>query len=159
MRVAVPWLAGAVLALSAVAAGAIDVQVSGAPWLKTLGAAQLEAGAGSDFASPVAEGESLTVLSISGTGGAAWNVQVALVGNPLEWPPGATLELRRVGGVGEAGIIDGLAYQTVTAEPQSFFSGTGNYDEVEILVRLSGFSVETGPGLYTIGIRFDVESI
>lgn len=149
-------MAGAVLALASFAAGAADVQVSVEPWARSIGVAQLQAGAGSDIVSPVFADESLTLLSISGTNGAGWIVQVSLAGNPLTWPAGATLELRRVGGLNEAGIVDGLDYETVTLDSQSFFSGTGDYDGVEILVRLSGFDVETPPDDYTIGVQFHI---
>jgi hypothetical protein len=149
-------MAGAVLALASSAAVAADVQVSGEPWTRSIGAAQLQAGAGSDFASPVLADESLTLLSISGTNGAAWIIQVSLVGNPLTWPDGVVLELRRAGGLNEAGIVEGLVFEEVTLAPQPFFSGTGDYADVEILVRLSGFDVETPPDDYTIGVQFQI---
>jgi hypothetical protein len=149
-------MAGAALALASYASGAADVQVSGELWTRSIGAAQLQAGAGSDFASPLMADESLTLLSISGTNGANWIIQVSLVGDSLTWPDGAVLELRRAGGLNEAGIAEGLDYETVTLAPQPFFSGTGDYADVEILVRLSGFDVETPPDDYTVGIQFQI---
>lgn len=138
-------------------AQAADVSVLGGPWSMSVGPAQLEAGAGTDFHSPVASEVLLAVLSISNTGGASWNLRIAREGNEAQWPSGVSVALKRSGGSAEAGISDGLSYRPVTSDPQFFFSGTGDYASVEILLRLDGVTVATPPGFFSLTIRYSIE--
>lgn len=147
----------AILLLHLAPSHAADVQVLGGPWSGLLGAAELEAGAGTNFRSPVVSDVLLAVLEISHTGGANWNLKIALV-DPGQWPAGVHVLLRRSGGSGEAGLSDGLAWRTLTGDLQSFFSGAGDYPGVEILLRVDGVSVLTPPGGYALNIRYVLEA-
>jgi hypothetical protein len=148
--------AGLLLLASAVAPAA-DLSVLGGPWSASLDASWLEAGAGSEFASPAVSDVLVAVLSISNTGGANWSVSIAREGNEALWPPGVTVALKRGGGSAEAGISDGLTYQVLASDPQPFFSGTGDYPSVEILLRLDGVSTQTSPGPYSLVIRYAID--
>src|SRR5205085_1383469 len=139
-------------------ARAADVSVLGAPWSISIGPAQLQAGAGTHFLSPLASDVFVAVLAISNTGGAHWSLRIAREGNEAQWPAGVSVSLRRSGGSAEAGISDGLAYRTLTSDLQTFFSGTGDYASVEILLRLDGVNVQTPPGFYSLAIRYAVDA-
>lgn len=124
----------------------------------SIGAAHLEAGAGTDFRSPIASDVFIAVLAITNTGGASWNLSIAREGNEMQWPAGVSIALRRSGGSAEAGIVDGLAFRTLTSDLQPFFSGNGDYASVEILLRLDGVSRQTPPGFYSLAIRYAVDA-
>lgn len=147
-----------ILLLSMSVACAADVSVLGAPWNLSIGPAQLEAGAGTQFLSPITSEVFIAVLAISNTGGASWSLSIAREGNETQWPSGVSVSLRRSGGSTEAGINDGLAYRTVTRDLQPFFNGTGDYANVEILLRVDGVTVQTPPGFYSLAIRYAVDS-
>jgi hypothetical protein len=136
---------------------AADVTVLGGPWSMAVGASHLEAGAGTDFHSPVATDVLVAVLTIENTGGASWNLRIAREGNEMQWPSGVSVSLKRGGGSAEAGISDGLSYRALTSDAQPFFSGTGDYLSVEILLRLDGVTTQTPPGLYSLMIRYAIE--
>lgn len=136
---------------------AADVQVVGGPWMYMAGAAQLEAGAGTDFRSPLVSDVLLAVLQISNTGGASWNLKIAL-SDSAQWPAGVSILLRRSGGSGEAGLSDGLGWRPLTPDPQLFFSGAGDYAAVEILLRVDGISLRIPPGGYSLNIRYVLEA-
>lgn len=162
------WLAAVVPARRALLRGAIlffcmstvhgaDVTVLSGPWFMSIGSTHLEAGAGSEFLSPVSSDTFIAVLAISNTGGANWNLSIAREGNEAQWPAGVSISLRRSGGSAEAGIIDGLTFRALTSDLQPFFSGSGDYANVEILVRLDGVTTHTPPGFYSLAIRYAVE--
>jgi hypothetical protein len=136
---------------------AADLTVLGGPASLAVGVAQLEAGAGSDFRSPVATEVLVAVLTISNTGGASWNLSIAREGNELLWPAGMRVFLKRSGGSAEAGISDGLSYRALTTNLVPFFSGTGDYASVEILLMLDGVTIDTPPGLHSLTIRYAIE--
>jgi hypothetical protein len=139
-------------------ARAADVSVVAAPWFMSIGTLHLAQGAGTDFLSPIASDVFIAQLAISNTGGANWSLRIAREGNESQWPPGVSVSLRRGGGSAEAGISDGLTYRTLTSDLQPFFSGTGDYASVEILVRLDGVTVHTPPGFFSLAIRYAVEA-
>lgn len=147
--------AGAILFL-AIQARAADVSVLGVPWTLMVGTAHLQAGAGTEFESPIVSDVHLAFLSITNTGGASWNLRIARE-NAMQWPDGVSILLKRSGGSGEAGLSDGLSYLALTSDPQAFFSGTGDYESVEILVRLDGITTATAAGLHSLTIRYAVE--
>jgi hypothetical protein len=146
----------AILLLAICPARAADVSVLGVPWTISVGAAHLQAGAGSEFESPIVSDVHVAFLSITNTGGASWNLRISrtVVGDPL--PAGVVVSLKRGGGSAEAGISDGLTYQPLTDQTEAFFSGTGDYESVEILVRLDGITTQTIPDLYSLTIRYSV---
>ena len=147
----------AILLLPLSAAHAADVAVFGGPWSPVVGAAQIQGGAGGDFATPAVADVLIAVLSISNTGGAGWTLRVAREGNQAQWPASFSLSLKRGGGGGESGISDGLAYRSLTTDLQPFFTGTGDYAAVEIFARLEGVTVSIPPSLYSLTIRYALD--
>ncbi len=139
-------------------ARAADVAVSGGPVILTVGAAQLQAGPGTDFQSPVAIDVLVAVLDITNTGGGAWSLMVARDVNEAQWPSGVTISLRRSGGSTESGIDGGLSYHTLTGDEQPFFSGAGDYSNVVILLRLQGITTQTPPAIHSLSIRYVIEA-
>jgi len=159
-----PLLAGAgrriacccAILLPAIQVRAADVSVLGVPWSLMVGVAHLQAGAGTEFESPIVSDVHLAFLSITNTGGASWNLRIARQ-DTMQWPDGVSISLRRSGGSGEAGLASGTSYLALTNAPQEFFSGTGDYESVEILVRLDGVTTATAPGLHSLTIHYSVE--
>jgi len=66
--------------------------------------------------------------------------------------------VKRSGGLGESGIAEGTSYRTLTGDLQAFFSGAGDYESVQILLRLDGITVHTAPGSYSVAIRYAIEA-
>jgi hypothetical protein len=126
--------------------------------VRSIGAGDLQAGAGTDFASPLDVDVLVATLAIRNTGGGAWSVKVAREGNENDWPPGVTLAVKRSGGVDEAGITDGTSYRALSGDLQTFFNGAGDYHTIQILLRLEGLTVQTAPGAYNLTIRYAIES-
>jgi len=153
------WIVSwSVMSLLATGVGrAADVSVLGAGWSQSAGVAQLQAGAGTEFNSPIASEVHIAFLSITNTGGASWVLRIAREDLASTWPDGVNIFLRRGGGSAEAGISSGLGYVALTDDLQAFFSGTGDYETVEILARLDGISTSTAPGVYSLKIRYAVE--
>lgn len=149
---------GVLLAGFSAATAAADIGLSGGTWFRTIGVAQLEAGAGSDFVSPVDSDVMIATLTITNTYGAPWCVRVARTGNESDWPAGVMVAVRRRGGVEESGLVDGTSYRPLTSDLQTLFSGSGDYPSIQILLRLDGASVHTAPGPYTLAIRYDIET-
>jgi hypothetical protein len=149
---------GALLIGLSAATAAADIGLSGGTWFRTIGAPQLEAGAGTDFVSPVDADVMIATLAITNTGGAAWSVRVARTGSESDWPAGVMVAVRRRGGLDENGLVDGTSYRPLTSDLQTLFSGSGDYPNIQILLRLDGVSVHTVPGPYNLAIRYDIET-
>lgn len=138
-------------------AQAADLSVVGGPWSRSFGQAQLQAGAGTDFPAHLASDELVAMVSISNAEGASWSLHISRVGNEAQWPSDVSVSVKRSGGSGQAGISGGLGYQTLTSEPQLFFSGNGNYENIEILLRLEGVTVQAPPGFYSLAIQYEFQ--
>lgn len=130
----------------------------GALGSRTVGVPDLQAGAGSDFRSPLETDVLLATIAINNTGGSSWSVSVGHGGDESGWPPGVSIAVKRSSGVDEIGLSEGETYQTLTGDLRPFFSGTGDYPSIQILLRLDGASVHTTPGLYNLTIRYAVEA-
>ena len=117
--------------------------------MRTVRATDLAAAAGSDFRSPIETDVLLATLEISNTGGGAWSVKVAREGSETDWPLGVTVYLKRA---------DAGSYQALTPDLKTFFSGTGDYSNIEILLKLDGVTVQTAPRLYSLTIRYAIEA-
>ena len=134
-----------------------DIGLTGGPWNSTIDAGDLEAGAGSEFNSPVAIDVLVSTLAISGTGGGNWNVKVSLTGEGAEWLSGVSIAVKRGGDSDDNDISGGLTYRVLTSSPEVFFSGTGDYESIEILLRVEGFDIHARPDEYNLGIRYTIE--
>ena len=135
---------------------AADVMVVPLSWTRSIGLLDLEGGAGSDFRSPVTSEVPIAEVGISNTGGATWSLRISREGNAAQWPNLVSVELKRSGGNGAGGISGGEGYQTLTDNAQELFSGTGDCDSVQILLRLDGVSVHTPPDFYSLLIKYEV---
>ena len=147
----------AILFLASCPTPAADVSVLGVSWSLPIGAARLQAGAGTEFESPLVIDVHIAFLSITNTGGANWNLRISREISGGSWPGGVNVSLKRGGGSAEAGISSGLAYLVLSDDLQPFFSGTGDYESVEILLKLDGVTTQTAPGLHSLTIRYAVE--
>jgi hypothetical protein len=151
-------LVGAALLLRAAAAVSADIDLSNAFWSAEIDAADLQAGPGSEFNSPVVADVLVSTLAISGTGGSSWSVKVSLEGESSEWLAGMSIAVKRSGDSAENAISGGMSYRALTGSPETFFSGAGDYDAIQILVRIDGVSAHTRPDEYNLAIRYTIES-
>lgn len=155
-----PSWAGALCALALLAAPAIhaaDIVVTGS-WFETVDQADLAAGAGSDFRSPIESAANVATLDVTNTGGASWTVQLAR--SDASWPSAvAVAALRTSDGSGSGTIGGGTAYVTASGAPQTFFTGSGDRSGIQIRLKTSGLSVRSvGPGTYSTTLTYSVVS-
>ena len=146
------WLYPLALACAGTA-GAADISVSG-QWSKVVTRNDLNAGAGSDLTSPIESSSATATLDITNTAGASWLVRVA--SSEIDWPPGASVAVRRSGS--QCGIDGGMTYVMLSGAAQNFFSGTGDCLGIEIQLSVSGLSIHTAPSPYTLLITYSVQS-
>jgi hypothetical protein len=151
-------LVGAALLLRAAAVLSADIDLSNAPWSAEIDAGDLQAGPGTEFNSPVVADVLVSTLAISGTGGSNWSVKVSLEGESSEWLSGMSIAVKRSGDAAESAIAGGVSYRVLTSSPETFFSGTGDYETIRILVRIDGVSAHTRPDEYNLAIRYTIES-
>jgi len=149
-------LLGTVLLGFSAAIAAPTIGLAGGTWVRTIGAGQLQAGAGSDFNSPVDVDVPIATLAVSDTNGGGWTVKVARIGS--DWPSGVNVAIRLSGGSDERDIQDGKSYRPLTCDLQPLFRGSGDYSNIQILLRLDGVTVDTVPGAYTVAIRYEIEA-
>jgi len=133
---------------------AIDFMATG-EWSRTIGAGDLQAGAGSDLVSTYESAETAALLTISNTGGALWRVDVRRT--DTTWHGNFTLLLRRTGdGTGGGPISGGTAYQAIGETNAEFFSGTGDRTNIPVQFKLAGMSVQVPPNTYATTITYTV---
>lgn len=144
------------LLFSCAAAGAqISLSTSGS-WSRSVGAADLTAGAGSDLA-PTYEGTAGGItLSVTGTtGGAdAWRIDVKKV--DVNWIAALWIYVRRTDSGSGGTVSGGTAYQQITDADLSFFDGAGNVSAVGLQVEVGGVSVTVPPASYSSTIYFTI---
>ena len=137
-------------------ASAAELGVTPAVVSTQVGAAQLVAGAGSGFASPTLSDVPLATLIISNTNNANWELQIELDIGGLALPSGVSLWLKRGGGNAEQGIVGGLDYRQVSGGPVAFFSGSGDYASVELLLQVDGVTVDVPQDAYMPRLRYSL---
>jgi len=135
---------------------AANLSVVPLSWNRSIGLSDLQFGAGTDFRSPVASDVVIAEMEISETGGANWSLRISRDSNAAPWPNGVIVEIKRSGGSGAGVINGGDGYQTLTDSAQELFSGTGDCNNVQILLRLDGVNVHTPPDFYSLQIRYEV---
>lgn len=142
-----------VLALAA-PGRATDLTATG-DWARTIGAGDLQAGAGSDLVETYESAEASALLAISNTGGAVWRVDVRRT--DTTWHGNFALLLRRTGdGMGGGPISGGAAYQAIGETNAEFFSGTGDRTNIPVQFELAGMSVQIPPNTYVTTITYTV---
>ena len=137
------------------AAWAADISTTGG-WSRTITAADLTAGAGSDLASQQESHAGATTLTIASTGGGAWRIKVRHMPNP--WHNDFTLWVRRTSeGTGGGSIAGGSGYLQVTALDTELFSGTLDRSGISLQYKLTGLSKNVSPNSYLSSLVFAVE--
>lgn len=119
--------------------------------------------AGNDYASGYAIESAANQSSINLTlGGGFFNIlfnswRVDVQRSDILWHSSLVLETRRTSnGTGSflGSIANGTAYQRVNTNSQSFFDGTGSYNNVNIQYRISGMSILTPVNTYSTSVIF-----
>lgn len=133
----------------------ISIDATGG-WSRTITAADLEAGAGSDLKSTY-ESAADPSLTISGTAGNddAWRVDVRRA--DTDWHSNLTLSVKRTGGgTGGGSITGGTAYQAIGTSDAEFFSGAGDRSAIPLQFKLEGMSLQVPPDTYSTTITYTV---
>jgi hypothetical protein len=143
---------GAALAFTA-AVSAADLTVTG-DWFKSVTAADLIAGAGSDLPNSQESSVGATVLSINLAPG-AWRVKARRNGL---WPANMTLWVRRTSdGNGVGSISGGAAYVEVGGAEVELFSGSEDRSNISLQFRVTGLNRTVSPGDYPSSVTFIVQ--
>lgn len=135
---------------------AIDLASAG-DWTRTITAADLQAGAGSDLTATYLSDPVVMSLAITGTidNNDTWRIDVRRTDS--NWHNDFTLAIKRTGdGSGGGGIADGDAYRAITMTDASFFTGAGDRFNVPLQLQLTGMSIQAPPATYSTTITFTV---
>jgi hypothetical protein len=146
----------AVLAFGWPAAAAPAVDVSGA-WSLTLGADDLQAGAGSGLNSTYESGNSQAAVTVSDTTDPldTWRLDVSRT--DAAWDSRLTLSVRRTGdGTGQGALSGGTGYHEIGLMDSTFFSGAGDRLSVPLQLKLTGVSLQIPPGAYSTTVTYTV---
>ena len=142
-------------------AGGQTISLTGS-WTLSVSAADLIAGAGSDFSTPLISADNQVLITISGTAGnSPWDVTVYKIDSP-GWPAGLTLRVIRTGdgtGTGSinGGTDPGVVVPDGAAGAAAFFDGRRARSNVPVRLRLEGLSVDLGPpAIYTTTVYYTV---
>lgn len=140
------------LALAPAATWSADVSSSG-NWIKTIGASDLIAGAGSDLISQHDSDSGVATLAISNTGGASWRLFARR--SDGAWHERFELFVRRTSdGTGSGAVAGGGSYVALSTLDAEFFSGSGDRANIAVQYRLTGMSKAVAPDLYGSGVIF-----
>ena len=135
---------------------AITITVVGS-WSKTVGAADLIAGAGSDLTSTYESGANQGVMSIGSPIG-SWRVDVKKL--DTVWDTDLHLDVRRTSdGTGLGSISGGTTYIEITGVDTTFFSGDDDRSDVDLQLRISGVSVSLGVSNFSTTITYTVVDV
>jgi hypothetical protein len=127
-----------------------DLQVSG-NWFRRIDPADLEAGAGTDFISPLYATGISPSLTISNTDGTGWTLAARLVDSGL--PAGVSVGVRANSG---EGINCGATSLTLSSSDQTLCTGTGDRAGIALELRLQGVSNAQPPGGYGATVQYRV---
>ena len=132
---------------------AIDISLQG-DWSTTLGALDLEAGAGSELTGVHQSDTDHAVISIAGATG-PWRVDARK--SDLTWDSALQLAVRRTSdGTGSGSISGGTSYLDVSAFDATLFSGDADRDGVDLQIRLSGVSAALGASSFSTTLTYTV---
>jgi hypothetical protein len=146
------WFTAAI-ALLVVEASAVDISSSG-DWTRTITAADLTGGAGSDLNSQYDSPVGITALNISNVSG-TWHVNVRR--DTTVWPAGLHVWVRRTSdGTGTGSISGGAGYVEITTLDTEIFSGTEARDNVALQFRVTGLSKTVTPDTYVSSVIYTV---
>ncbi|HYE77629.1 MAG TPA: hypothetical protein VEI97_06560 [bacterium] len=137
------------LLLSGGAVAAEPLIAADGDWAPSIGAGDLQAGAGSDLAPTYESSASQVALDITATAGDGDSWRVDVRRTDADWPAAFTLAVRRTSdGMGSGSINGGDMYLTITESDQPFFAGAGDRLNIGAQLRLGGVSLQVPPGIY-----------
>ena len=135
---------------------AITITVQGS-WSKTIGSADLIAGAGSDLTSTYESSSNQGVITIGSTAG-SWRVDVKKL--DTVWDSDLHLHVRRTSdGTGPGSISGGTSYVEITGVDTTLFSGDDDRSDVDQQLRISGVSVSLGVSNFSTTITYTVVDV
>jgi hypothetical protein len=140
-------------------AAALDLTTTGS-WSRTITAADLRSGAGSDLYDTQESSTDEVTLDISSATGAGdqWRVDVHRL--DATWPSGVHLWVRRTGdGSGSGSISGGASYHEITTSDSEFFSGFGDRSDINLQFRITGMSLSVPPDAYSSSVSYTVVDI
>jgi hypothetical protein len=143
----------AAIALLVIEASAMDIASSG-DWTRTINAADLTGGAGTDLNSEYDSPVGITSINISnGTG--SWQVTVRR--DTSSWPAGLHVWVRRTSdGTGTGSISGGAGYVEITTLDTVVFSGAEARNNVALQFRVTGLSKNVTPDTYVSSVIYTV---
>jgi hypothetical protein len=122
-------------------------------WSETIDATDLISGAGSDLTDTYESSSGATAVSI--THPSPWRVDIKR--SDSVWHSNFALYAERTSdGSGSGSISGGQAYQEITTIDAEFFSGDQDRSSIDVRYRLTGMSVEAGPGTYSTTVTYTV---
>jgi hypothetical protein len=149
----------AALAFYTIVEAVITITVTGS-WSLSIGQANLSGAAGSDLTASYESAANQLLMTIGGTGGHSWRVDVYRVDST--WNASFVLSIKRTtngtpSGKGAHSIDSiGLTYAAITTVAATFWSGIGDYTDIPLQYQLSGVSCAIPAASYSTTIRFTV---
>jgi hypothetical protein len=139
---------------------AIKLSRSGTGWTQPIDSSNLISGAGSDLTSTYLSAIDATILSISNckSDGDNWRIDVNRADTLWDSVNLTLSVLRTSDGTYNAGamISGGTSFVPVNNTATTFFSGSGDHDNITIQYQLSGMSVITAPNNYRTVVTFTI---
>jgi hypothetical protein len=155
-KVSVGILLSATLTVAGTARAAISITSIGF-WAETIDATDLAAGPGSDLEDTYESAADQVSLDISGATGDsdAWRVDVRRVDSA--WHADLHLHVQRTSdGSGGGSISGGSSYQEIGESYQSFFSGSGDRNQIDLRLKITGVSVQVPAAAYSSAVYYTV---
>jgi len=149
-------LALAVILLALTLKAAITITVSGS-WTLSITSANLTGAAGSDLTSYYESNTNQLSMTIGGTGGHTWRVDVRRV--DTAWHAGFGLYIKRTNaGVSGKGTVNpgGTEYGLITTTAQTFWTGTHDRAGIYLQEKLDGISCAIPAASYSTTLYFTV---
>ena len=149
----------ATLAFTTLGFAVIAISVTGS-WSLSIGQANLTGGAGTNLTTPYESATNQLLMTISGTGGKSWRVDVYRVDST--WHTSFVLSAKRTtdGTPAAKGAhsIDpiGLTYTAITTVATTFWSGTNDYTNISLQYKLDGVSCAIPAASYSTTVYFTV---
>ena len=146
----------AALAFYTIVEAAITITVTGS-WSLSISQANLQGAAGSDLTTYYESSTSQLAMTIGGTGGHTWRVDVARV--DTTWHANFGLYIKRTnGGTAGKGTVypGGDTYGLITTSDQTFWTGTNDRQNIYLQEKLDGVSCAIPSASYSTTIRFTV---
>lgn len=150
------FVLGATLVLFTVIEAAISITVTGS-WSFSIGQADLQGAAGSDLTSYYESATNQLSMTIGGTGGHTWRVDVRRVDST--WHANFGLYIKRTNaGTSGKGTVNpgGTEYGLITTSNQTFWTGTHDRAGIYLQEKLDGVSCAIPAASYSTTIYFTV---